>query len=187
MFFWNSLAEDEMAEWNHWLNGRESQWTPGVGDGQGGLVCCDSWGCKESSDWATDLIWSEDGKGKPKRAITGQLQWEKELILKVPSFAWMCCAGYSVGPSETEQGPVVLAPCPMFSACLLSLENFSQSLVREMKNTETKENSQRIPNNNNVVIKHSQGPLVPSQGLQIIFWAISYELSYRYENPGGRS
>ena len=43
----------------HWLDGRESQWTPGVGDGQGGLACCDSWGCKESdtlSDWS-DLIW----------------------------------------------------------------------------------------------------------------------------------
>ena len=35
-----------MAGWHHWLNGRESEWTPGVGDGQGGLVCCDSWGCK---------------------------------------------------------------------------------------------------------------------------------------------
>ena len=32
----------------HWLNGCESEWTPGVGAGQGGLVCCSSWGCKES-------------------------------------------------------------------------------------------------------------------------------------------
>ena len=37
-------TEDEMAGWHHWLNGRESEWTPGVGDGQGGLACCDSWG-----------------------------------------------------------------------------------------------------------------------------------------------
>ena len=41
-------TEDEMAGWHHWLDGRESEWTPGVGDGQGGLVCCDSWGGKES-------------------------------------------------------------------------------------------------------------------------------------------
>ena len=41
-------TEDEMAGWHHRLNGHESGWTPGVGDGQGGLVCCDSWGCKES-------------------------------------------------------------------------------------------------------------------------------------------
>ena len=40
-------TEDEMAGLHHWLDGRESQWTPGVGDGQGGLACCDSWGCKE--------------------------------------------------------------------------------------------------------------------------------------------
>ena len=41
-------TEDEMARWHHWLDGRESQWTPGVGDGRGGLACCDSWGRKES-------------------------------------------------------------------------------------------------------------------------------------------
>ena len=36
-------TEDEMAGWHHRLDGRESEWTPGVGDGQGGLACCDSW------------------------------------------------------------------------------------------------------------------------------------------------
>ena len=41
-------TEDEMAGWHHWFNGHESEWTPGVGDGQGGLACCDSWGRKES-------------------------------------------------------------------------------------------------------------------------------------------
>ena len=51
------MTEDEMAGWNHRLGGRESGWTPGVGDGQGGLACCDSWGCKES-DTTERLIWS---------------------------------------------------------------------------------------------------------------------------------
>ena len=47
-----------MAGWHHWLDGRESEWTLGVGDGQGGLACCDSWGRKE---WVTTerLNWSE--------------------------------------------------------------------------------------------------------------------------------
>ena len=39
--------EDEMAGWHHQLDGHEFEWTPGVGDGQGGLACCYSWGCKE--------------------------------------------------------------------------------------------------------------------------------------------
>ena len=39
--------EDEMAAWHQWLDWRESEWTLGDGDGQGGLVCCDSWGLKE--------------------------------------------------------------------------------------------------------------------------------------------
>ena len=47
-----------MAGWHHWLDGRESEWTPGVGDGQGGLACCDSWGCKES-DMTEQLNWTE--------------------------------------------------------------------------------------------------------------------------------
>ena len=51
-------TEDEMAGWPHWLDGRESEWTPGVGDAQGGLVCCDSWGHKES-DTTERLNWTE--------------------------------------------------------------------------------------------------------------------------------
>ena len=42
------LTEDEMAGWHHRLNGPEFGWTPGADDGQGGLACCSSWGCKES-------------------------------------------------------------------------------------------------------------------------------------------
>ena len=41
-------TEDEMAGWHHGLDGRESEGNPGVGDGQGGLACCDSWGRRES-------------------------------------------------------------------------------------------------------------------------------------------
>ena len=52
------MTEDEMAGWYHWLDGRESEWTPGVGDGQGGLACCDSWGCVES-DTTERLNWTE--------------------------------------------------------------------------------------------------------------------------------
>ena len=51
-------TEDEMAGWHHWLDGHESEWTPGVGDGQGGLACCDSWGRKES-DTTEQLNWTE--------------------------------------------------------------------------------------------------------------------------------
>ena len=51
-------TEDEMAGWHHWFDGRESEWTPGDGDGQGGLACCDSWGHKES-DTTEQLNWTE--------------------------------------------------------------------------------------------------------------------------------
>ena len=52
-------TEDEMARLHHWLDGRESEWILGVGDGQGGLAYCNSWGRKESdkTEW---LNWTEE-------------------------------------------------------------------------------------------------------------------------------
>ena len=52
-------TEDEMDEWHHWLDGHEFRWTLGVGDEQGGLVCCDSWSRKESD--TTKLNWAHRG------------------------------------------------------------------------------------------------------------------------------
>ena len=52
------MTEDEMAGWHHRLNEHEFGWTPGVGDGQEGLACCNSWGHKESdaTEW---LNWTD--------------------------------------------------------------------------------------------------------------------------------
>ena len=58
---WEGLAagegttEDEMAGWHHQLDGRGCGWTPGVGDGQGGLACCGSWGRWVGHNSATEL------------------------------------------------------------------------------------------------------------------------------------
>ena len=49
---------DEMAGWHHQLDGPEFEWTLGVGDGRGGLACCNSWGCKES-DTTERLNWTD--------------------------------------------------------------------------------------------------------------------------------
>ena len=48
--------QDEMVGWHHWLNGHEFGWTPGVGDGQGSLMCCSAWSRKES-DTTEQLNW----------------------------------------------------------------------------------------------------------------------------------
>ena len=52
------MTEDELVRWHHQLDGHASEQALGVGDGQGGLACCDSWGCKESdtTEW---LNWTE--------------------------------------------------------------------------------------------------------------------------------
>ena len=88
-------TEDEMARWHHQLDGRGSEWTPGVGDGQGGLACCDLWGHKESNtterlNW-TELklyIWAfpvaEMVKNLPEMqenlvwSLSGKICWRRE-------------------------------------------------------------------------------------------------------------
>ena len=55
------MTEDEMDGWHHRLDGHEFEWTLGVGDVQGGLACCDSWGCKELDmterpNWTEQMI-----------------------------------------------------------------------------------------------------------------------------------
>ena len=52
-------AEDEMVGWHHWLGEHKFEWTQGVGDGRGGLACCDSWGRKESD--TTERLIRSDG------------------------------------------------------------------------------------------------------------------------------
>ena len=52
------MTEDEMVGWLHRLNGQEFVWTLAVGDGQGSLACCGSWGHRVILDWATELNWS---------------------------------------------------------------------------------------------------------------------------------
>ena len=51
-------TEDEMVRWHHWLDGHEFEQAPGVGDGQGGLACCSSWGRKEL-DTTERLNWTD--------------------------------------------------------------------------------------------------------------------------------
>ena len=69
---------------------------------------------------------------------------------------------------EMKQNLLFLAPVPCpFPALCGKLQRIS--LVRELRNVDTKEKGQKRLNNNNVVIKHNQGPSALSQGLEIIF------------------
>ena len=66
------MTEDEMAGWHHRLHRHEFKWIPGVDDGQGGLVCCSPWACKESHkiEW---LNWNDIQKAviKMVKLVTG--------------------------------------------------------------------------------------------------------------------
>ena len=64
-------TEEEMAGWHHRLDGHEFGWTPGTGDGQGGLVCCDSGGHKEL-DTTEQLNWTESNSSEILNLVTRQ-------------------------------------------------------------------------------------------------------------------
>ena len=72
-------TEDEMAGWHHRLNGHEFGWTPGVGDGQGGLACCNSWDCREldTIEW---LNWTEL---KPYWNLHCPMWWVSQVVIVV--------------------------------------------------------------------------------------------------------
>ena len=71
-----------MAGCHYWLDGHEFGWTLGVGDGQGGLACCNSWGRKES-DTTEQLNWTELGYCETQMNVWKCLKWRSEV-------AWSC-------------------------------------------------------------------------------------------------
>ena len=115
-------TEDEKAGWHHWLDGHESEWTPGVGDGQRGLACCDSWGRKES-DTTEQLNWTEltDGEDCLSSSEASFLcifdSWDTTSpshlpvprhLMTFPSYWWL--------PSQSHF-------CEIFSTSVLFLES----------------------------------------------------------------
>ena len=70
-------TEDEMAGWHYRLDGREFGWTPGVGDGQGGLACCDSWDHKEL-DTIEQLNWTERWHKANKQTTKNPQEYSQE-------------------------------------------------------------------------------------------------------------
>ena len=109
-------TEDEMAGWNHWLDGRESQWTPGVGDGQGCLAGCNSWGRKESDmtewlNWLTDSSRAHSLNGSQPQnvslyhtescTLTTRLKWTEICLLHLSP---NCRIRQKGSPSQSHTG-----------------------------------------------------------------------------------
>ena len=108
------MTEDEMAGWHHWLNGRESGWTPGVGDGQGALACCDSWGRKE---WDT----------------TERLNWTERTCIDATNIYWVpICARHSLGTWATLGNRIVPDSC--FCGCDILVRDRRLWITRIIKN-----------------------------------------------------
>ena len=91
-----------MAGWHDWLDGREFEWTLGVGDGQGGLACCGSWGRKEldMTEW---LNWTE-----------AEPQWAPGLVFSdCVDFSVFDCIEYNQSDFGTDH--LVMSMCRVIS------------------------------------------------------------------------
>ena len=84
------MTEDEVVGWHDRLNGHGFGWTLGVGDGQGSLACCGSWGHRVGHNWATELNW----KHLPAmwqtwvRSLGWEDPLEKEMTTYSSTLAW---------------------------------------------------------------------------------------------------
>ena len=78
------MTGDEMVGWHHQLNGHGFGWTRGVGDGQGGLACCSSWGRKESN--TTEMNWTM--RKTRVRSLGCEDPLEKEMAIHSSTLAW---------------------------------------------------------------------------------------------------
>ena len=127
-------TEDEMVGWHHRLDGHEFEWTPGVGDGQGGLACCDSWNRKESdtTEWLNgtepkDHLIMISCKGQTEKQI-----WVIKKILKNILFLKNkngFCQNTGVGCCALLQGIFPTQGLNQHFLCLLQWQVDSLSLA----------------------------------------------------------
>ena len=107
------MTEDEMVGWHHRLDGREFEWTPVVGDGQGGLACCNSWGRKELDmteqlNWIF-VSWNQMEKNNLCCIVT------KLCLTLQPHGLWLArlpCSSLSPGVGGASQPSFLLPPFP---------------------------------------------------------------------------
>ena len=98
-------TEDKMAGWHHQLDGHEFGWTLGVGDGQGGLACCSSWGRKKS-DTTERLNWTE---------ISRNHQNNQDTNSSITPENWL------YGSFVHQSFPLCLSSCSHFPLILVGL------------------------------------------------------------------
>ena len=119
-------TEDEMVGWHHWLDGQEFEQAPGVGDGQGSLVCCSQWGHKESdtmSDWTelkkTREAWSSHENSKRGDACVREWHKSRRMGSKEGKKLWgeqaytkystsTCFRGHVCGKNQVFTFPIFL-------------------------------------------------------------------------------
>ena len=110
-----------MAGWHHWLDGCESEWTLGVGDGQGGLVCCNSW-CRKESDMTEWLNWTEL---KPITIVN--------TALFVLNFLNLPQGNISTRPEHFEESQDASLPLPIWYQNRLTKQWKSRKLIIQRK------------------------------------------------------
>jgi len=105
-----------MVGWHHWLNGRESEWTLGVGDGQGGLACC-NFGVAKSRTWLSD--WTELNQRRQRLYTERYKTLMKEIKDDINRWRYIPCSW--VGRTNTVKMTKLPNATYRFNAILIIL------------------------------------------------------------------
>ena len=133
---WEGLGaggEGDDREWDGWmvnqLDGREFEWTPGVGDGQGGLACCNSWGRKES-DTTERLNWTESHVCCSKSSYV--IYWLTALniysLWNMRKFIWHGSILSKISSGVQKNHRIVHSKIEFFRKHLINLPKWIESL-----------------------------------------------------------
>ena len=105
------MTEDEMAGWHHWLDGREFEWTPGVGDGQGGLAAVIH-GVTKSWTWLSD--WTELNEEQTVShflILANAISWPSFISILLPYLTLFCFKEWAY---VIQEFLLLLPPCNIF-------------------------------------------------------------------------
>ena len=79
------MTEEEIVGWHHWLDGLEFEQAPGVGDGQGSLVCCSPWSRRVGHDWVTELKHTWVNRMNSYLQLASMDTWPFSSVFLLPS------------------------------------------------------------------------------------------------------
>ena len=126
-------TEDEMVGWHHWLDGHEFEQAPKVDDGQGSLMCCSPWGCKEL-DTTERLNWARNSPGNNSYVVSyPQLDWSNAQTGTLACVSLrLTLQSLRMGSSTSKNARCPQWQCPLLPCCSAPIAPLKPTLILKL-------------------------------------------------------